>query len=430
MPTNEKIKFPIGDEGEPDTKADDINVEDSTNKPSIDTPKPEDVGDTNDPKEKKEKDDIEVKDDKEDKSDTSTPAETKDDVAEVDVDGVIYKLDDKGNALDDSGNIKYTKEEIEAFSEASSSEEEEDINYIQEVAKRINVELLDENGKPIEYENSIEGLAKYTSDVREQARVETASSVIGDLFSNYPGLEEAYYYAKSNNGSLEGFTPQPDYSNITIGDDVEQHKALIYAERVAKGDSPEVAQRFVKYSVEEKLNKDDATSALNYLKETRNKQLAERKAIEQKEEEAAIEDSRKYRNAILDTIKSKKLVVGGEEIILPDVLRIKDGSTVKQKTHKDFVDYIFTPKKYKVNDSEVELTQNQYDLYMEQQNRDHNTDLYEALRRFLKYDEGQLIKGAVAANKAREIKKLVSSKAKAKQTAKFTSKDRGIKLPI
>lgn len=351
------------------------------------------------------------------------PEDGQDDV-KVDIDGVVYTVDKDGNAVDDNGNVKYTKAQIDELSPDAGSDDED---YIGELKKRVNIEIKDESGKPVEYENTIEGIAKYVSDVKERTEAEVAGSVLGRFFSSYPGLEDAYYYARKNGGSLEGYTPQPDYDKIAITDDVEQHKALIYAERIAKGDSKERAARAVKVSIEEKLTKEDANEALEYLKgitvERRAKEAKLLKDQEKLEEDNAI----RYTKAVSDTIDAKKIVLGTEEIVLPSVFRINDNGKIVTKTQKDFKDYIFQPKTFKIGEEVVELTQNQYDLFVETQGKNHNHEVYEALRRFLKYDDSQLIKGAVAGAKAKEIKKFISGKPKAPVNTGNTGK---FKLPI
>jgi hypothetical protein len=349
----------------------------------------------------------------------------------IDIDGVVYNLDKEGNALDDSGNIKYSKSQVDSFApkEKEKEDDAEEVDIISEVIKRVNVVIEDDSGKPSKYENNIEGISKYISDVREKTKVEISSNVIGELFSNYPGLEEAYYYAKSNAGSLEGFTPQPDYSQIQVGDDVEQHKAIIYAERIAKGDSKARAERAVKIAVDEGLSKEEATEALEFLTQQSELVKQDRKRNEELAAQKEQSELQEYHDNVIKSLSSKKLNVDGEEIIIPEVLRVKRDGKIKDHTIKDFRSYIFDVKKYKVGNQEVELTQNQFDKLKEQSNRRHDHDVYEALRRFLGYDDSQLIKGAVAASKARDIRQLIS-KPKAKKVTSVSREGSAIKLPV
>jgi len=351
---------------------------------------------------------------------------TVDEPESLDIDGVIYKLDADGNAVDDTGKITYTKDQISNFS--NTDDTDEDVDYVGEIMKRVNIPIADESGKPITYDNSVEGITKYIADLKEKVETEVTNSVVDKLFSTYPSLEDAYYYARSNGGSLEGFKPLPDYSNVVLSDDVEQHKALIFAERIAKGDSKEIAQRFVKYSSDEELTKEDAANALKYLSGISEQQKTARREQDKQREQFELEQTNKYLAAINNTLSSKRLKIGDEEIILPEVFRINEGGKTKQATIKDFKDYIFTPKQFKVGNEVVKLTQNQYDLMLESQKRDHNHDVLEALRRFLRNDESQLIKGAVAAQKAKEIRKLMTTKKPAKVVAGSGSGK--LKLPL
>ena len=41
---------------------------------------------------------------------------------QVEIDGTLYTLDDNGNAVDDNGEIKFTKEQIDAMSDEGANE--------------------------------------------------------------------------------------------------------------------------------------------------------------------------------------------------------------------------------------------------------------------------------------------------------------------
>ena len=66
---------------------------------------------------------------------------------QVEIDGTLYTLDDNGNAVDDNGEIKFTKEQIDAMSDEGANELDGD--YIEAISKASGIVIKDEKGEPV-----------------------------------------------------------------------------------------------------------------------------------------------------------------------------------------------------------------------------------------------------------------------------------------
>ena len=77
---------------------------------------------------------------------------------QVEIDGTLYTLDDNGNAVDDNGEIKFTKEQIDAMSDEDANELDSD--YIEAISKASGIVIKDEKGELVKFEPTIEGFAK------------------------------------------------------------------------------------------------------------------------------------------------------------------------------------------------------------------------------------------------------------------------------
>ena len=85
------------------------------------------------------------------------------DVEAIVIDDVELTINENGEAVDKDGNVVKTKEEVESII-AEQSDRDTDLSDVgalmQEVTKLTGFELTDANGNPVEFEPTVEGLAK------------------------------------------------------------------------------------------------------------------------------------------------------------------------------------------------------------------------------------------------------------------------------
>ena len=175
---------------------------------------------------------------------------------QVEIDGTLYTLDDNGNAVDDNGEIKFTKEQIDAMSDEGANELDGD--YIEAISKASGIVIKDEKGEPVKFEPTIEGFAKREAAVKALGEREGFAKGFNEFLANNPDIAALVEY-KSKFGTIEGYSANVDYSKIEIKDDDNLLADLIYKAEIQKGTSPERAKRIVEIKYFGVSYEDDGT---------------------------------------------------------------------------------------------------------------------------------------------------------------------------
>lgn len=248
-----------------------------------------------------------------------------------------YTIDDKGNAIDKDGNIfKNANEVNDWLKEFEQVTESEEIN-INNIQNAINVEILDDNDKPVEFENSIEGIKAYVNAVVETAKDEHYQTAINTLYQKYPILNDVLNYYIANGNSLDGFNEMPDRSNITINDtDEAQQEAIIktaWKEQGRKGDVEGYIQ-YLKSSGTLLATAQEELEGLQEADKQQRQQLAEE--AERKENER-LETLQNYWNGVHDVIKNRN--IAGYQI--PESIVVNRNGQKISVTPEDFFTYLY-----------------------------------------------------------------------------------------
>lgn len=346
--------------------------------------------------------------------------------AEIELDGVKYVLNKDGNIVKDGAVFK-TKADLKNLLLADESDDTPE-NYVSSIQEATNLVIVGENNEPVSYENTLPGLTQYVQDVHRNGQELGASQYEEQLFNKFPILKEVIDHLTITNGSLNGFTEQTDYSNVTVGDDENQQIDLYTKAQLARGVSMTEITDMVKYLKEDKKLKTYAESALSYLKANQDQRTTERaNAIAQLQAQEEAENTAYWNN--VDTIlRSKVIEVGDKKFSLPEVIRVKEGDgKVITKSLKDFEDYIKKPINVRINNKVYTMTRHDYDEYLEDTKRTPHHDLFEAFRRFTKYDDSQII----AANASSSVvKKVIKLKSKTSGGGSGNASTGKIVLPI
>lgn len=260
----------------------------------------------------------------------------------LEVGDVKYTIDKNGNVLDESGNIFKNSNEVEewikTFEEVTENPNDVNLASIQEA---IGVNITDENDKPIEFEDNIEGIKSYFNAVLESKREENYDVAINTLFQKYPILQDALDYYLANGNSLKGFGEIPDRTNVTIDANNEAQQVHIiktaWQEKGIKGD----VDNYIQYLKTSGILLETAKDELKSLQEA-DKQYKERLAAEAERKEAEqIKEIEKYWNDVHDVIKTRK--IAGYQI--PETILITKNGQKISATPDDFFNYIYRTDK-------------------------------------------------------------------------------------
>lgn len=305
----------------------------------------------------------------------------------VTINDVDYKIDEQGNAINDDNEIVYTKAQLDALDNPEEP-------YIEQVIKVVGIPLTDYKGNPIQYEDSPLGISKYISDVSEIKAEEIANELLNERYNTYPVLKQIEEHLILNNGRIDNFDEDIDYSGIQLEETNEsQLMNIVIKEKMDKGDTEEDARQIAELFKKEGILFKQAQSSLKYL-DTKSKEIVkDRQERIAKMEADMVEEDNKFWTSIQSKVLSeRKITIGEESIVIPEVMKRNEGGVIKTVSNRDFFNYMYQPYKYNINGETVIMTRNQYDLRLEEQYKSSaDYEVYEALKRFVGYDESQII---------------------------------------
>lgn len=250
-----------------------------------------------------------------------------------------YTVDESGNVLDKNGNIFKEANAVQEWLDSFEKVDETDSDSISidSIREAVGVEIVDDNDKPIEFENTPAGIKSYIDAVINTAKEEHYEAAINTLYQKYPILSDVLNYYIANGNSLEGFGEVPDRSNITIDDDNEaQQESIIrtaWKERGQKGD----VESYIAYLKSSGILLATAKEELKGIQES-DKQYKDQLAAEaEKKENERIQGLEKYWNEVHERIKSRS--IAGYQ--LPDSIIINRNGQKLSVTPEDFFNYIY-----------------------------------------------------------------------------------------
>lgn len=325
------------------------NAEDINGKPQDVNDDPNKGGDGNDP-EPADLDDLDNKQEPDDKDkgsngDNNENDDDKDgkvDLSEgqvVEIGDDSYTVDKEGNLVDKDGNIFKEAKDVQDFLkefEVEHTDSDEELN-IDNIQKALGIELTDDNDKPIQFENTVEGVKSYVNSVIEAQKKDIAEAAVGAIFAKYPVVEQFINYYIANGESYEGFGQTPDRSNITIDDNNEAQQENIirtaWKERNMTGD----VESYIQYLKASNILAATARTELKALQESDKQKRDEYEKEAKRVEEEKAKSLKEYWDGVANVITSRK--IAGYEI--PEqILITRDGKKLTA-TPKDFFNYVY-----------------------------------------------------------------------------------------
>lgn len=258
----------------------------------------------------------------------------------IEVGNETYTVDESGNVLDKNGNIfkeaKDVKAWLDSFEEVTENNDENAIS-IDSIREAVGIDITDDNDKPIEFENSLEGVKAYIDAVVNTAKEEHYETAINTLYQKYPVIKDVLNYYIANGNSLEGFGEIPDRSNITVDDNNEEQQIAIirtaWKERGQKGD----LDGYLAYLKSSGTLLATAREELANIQESDKQYREELEAEAEKQEAERVERLEKYWNGVHDVIKSR--TIAGYKI--PESIIINRNNQKISVTPEDFFNYIY-----------------------------------------------------------------------------------------
>lgn len=354
---------------------------------------------TNNGEKEDSKEDEKNKDSEENKSEYSPGTK-------FELDDKTYTVDENGNVIDDKGAIfKEAKDVADWIKSFNVDDTNENDITIDNIIKAVGTEIVDDDEKPIQFENTANGIKSYIDAVIEVSKNDVTEAALNTLFTQYPFIKDAINYYKANGNSLEGFNEVVDRSDVTLDkDNEEQQKEIIrtaWKERGAKGD----VEGYIDYLKSSGSLATIAEDELNNLKQydaDRKAKLAEEAKKAQDEEIRYYQD---YWNGVKEVIDSRKIA----NYQIPESIIINRNGQKLTVTPNDFFNYLYRVDK-------EGFSQYQRDLEAQDQNARRDDEILRAYLTFVGGNYSNLVDMAI---NEKEVK---SIRLKAKQNNKSTLK--------
>ena len=280
------------------------------------------------------------------------------------------------------------------------------------IQKALDVELTDEDGKPAEFEDSIEGIKSYVDKVIELKNNEVAQAAVNKVFTDNPILKQFVDYLTVNNGDPHGFGERPDRSSITVDEKSEEQQIAIIKTAAKEFGNASLNDNYIKYLKDSGGLYDEAKIQLANLQaadKQRDEAYAQQAEAQRQQEEA---ETLAYWKDIKDVITNRKI---GNYTLPETLVRTVNGQKVTV-TPNDFYDYLYRQTK---DADGIVATAYQRDLAAKSAEQERDEELLSA---WLMYTGGtyeDLVKMAINEEKVKTLK-LVNKQNKGRGTVRIT----------
>ena len=329
----------------------------------------------------------------------------------VEFDGVTYTVAENGDLVDDKGEVFKKKDEIQNWINSLEQEDDNTLD-LEGIQTAVGVEVVGEDGKPVEFTNDAEGVNAYIKAVVDIKSKEIQEGAINKLYSDNPLLKQFQDYVQVN-GTYRGFGELPDRTGWTLDkENVGQQEAIIRMAAAEFGNKS-LNDNYIKYLKDTGSLYDEASAQLKALQEKDKdirKDIEARAAAARQQEQQDLEN---YWNKVNDVINSRNFA--GYKI--PESF-VKEVDGKKQTvTPRDFYNYL--SKQTEVDADGNRITGYQKDLSTESEDAFMARELITAWLFFTGGSYKDLAKMAIQEEQVRTLK-LKSKEHRAHKTVKVT----------
>ena len=329
----------------------------------------------------------------------------------IELDGVTYTVNENGDLVDEKGEVFKAKSEVEAFLKEYITEETNEVPEINvtDIQKLVGVDVVDEKGKAISFDNTPEGVAEYVNSVLDLKKAEFAQAGINKLIEDYPVLNDFLNYYIANGNSYEGFGEMKDRSGIQIDEANEAQQIAIVREAWKEFGKRGNVDKYISYLKDSGQLLDVAKDDLAALQQA-DAEIREENA------KAALQAQQEYEAQVAAYWKEVKSCVDKREIAgykIPDVIILDRGGKQVSATPEDFFNYI-----YQVD--EQGMSQYQRELANEAPADRMNDELLKAYLKYTGKSYNSLLEMAVANKEVKKLRLTANKNKSAKATIKIT----------
>jgi hypothetical protein len=252
----------------------------------------------------------------------------------VEFDGNTYIVAENGDLVDENNKVFKKADEIKDWLNSLEQEENNGID-LDGIQAAVGVEIVGEDGNPMEFTNDPAGVNAYVNAVIDLKSKELQEGAVNKLYADNPILKQFQDYVTVN-GTHRGFGELPDRTGWVVDKDNENQQEVIVKIAAAEFGNKGINENYIKYLKDTGSLYEEAVNQLSALQEKDKlvrKEIEARAVAAREQEQQELED---YWNKVNDVINGR--TIAGYK--LPESF-IKEVNGKKQTvTPRDFYDYL------------------------------------------------------------------------------------------
>ncbi len=248
-----------------------------------------------------------------------------------------YTVDKDGNVIDKDGNVFKEAKDVDEWIKSFDLDNTDDTITIDTIKAALDTEITDENGNPVEFENTPEGVKSYVDKVIELKSNDIQQAAVNKIFNDNPILRQFVDYLTVNNGDYRGFGERPDRSNITIDPENQSQQEAIIKVAAAEFGNTTLNDSYIKYLKDNDALFDEAKLQLKNLQEADKYRLEQESARAREIEAEQQAQAKAYWDNVKQVIDGRN--IGGYK--LPDTFIRTINGQKTTATPDDFFAYLY-----------------------------------------------------------------------------------------
>lgn len=252
----------------------------------------------------------------------------------VEFDGNTYIVAENGDLVDENNKVFKKADEIKDWLNSLEQEENNGID-LDGIQAAVGIEIVGEDGNPMEFTNDAAGVNAYVNAVIDLKSKELQEGAVNKLYADNPILKQFQDYVTVN-GTYRGFGELPDRTGWVVDKDNENQQEAIVKIAAAEFGNKGINENYIKYLKDTGSLYEEAVNQLSALQEKDKlvrKEIEARAVAAREQEQQELEN---YWNKVNDVINGR--TIAGYK--LPESF-IKEVNGKKQTvTPRDFYDYL------------------------------------------------------------------------------------------
>lgn len=255
---------------------------------------------------------------------------------QVEFEGQTYTVADNGDLVDKDGKVFKEAKDVKDWIDSLQVDEPDAEVNLENIRKALDIDITDEEGKPVEFTDDIEGVKSYINSAIELKSNEVAQAAVNKVFVDNPILKQFVDYLTVNNGDPRGFGERPDRSGLTVDEKSEEQQIAIIKAAAREFGNASLNDNYIKYLKDSGGLYDEAKAQLANLQaadKKRDEQMTAQAEAQRKQQE---EDTLAYWNNVKTVVEGRKI---GNYQLPESLVREVNGQKVTV-TPNDFYDYL------------------------------------------------------------------------------------------